>query len=87
MNQKYTDAMNEMFRRMYAEAEPSASWDEIVANPPEDKRWFANHYLPLERQDEIRDEIAKEFKLTKAERWAEPWDWLAYSPSSVKKVE
>ena len=79
---KFEEAVNECYRRMYAEAEPAADWDTMEKYD----RFFMNHYLSADRQKAIRNDIVKEFKIPKLDRI--PFIFtitLGMSPTSTEK--
>ena len=62
--EKFKKAVNECYRRMYAEAEPAADWDTMEKN----ERFFMNYYLSADRQKAIKQDIIREFKISKLGR-------------------
>ena len=58
---KLEDAIFEIYRRAYREADPPADFDEIMkSGEGQRERFFMNYYLPIERLTEIINEVCKE---------------------------
>lgn len=78
----------EIYRRMYKEAEPKANIDKIIKSGEGKKpNWFMKYYLDQKRQDEIMNEVLKEFKVPKR-RWEafRTECLLGSSPTGIKKT-
>lgn len=59
---------NDILTEMYAEAEPPLDFQAALENPDEmDERWFEQHRLPSERQQEIFDKHTEDVELTDRE--------------------
>ena len=64
---KIDDALWEIYRRAYREADPPADFDELhAAGTTQKEGWFNDYYLPLERLTQIFDEVCKKYKIKKA---------------------
>ena len=74
MEEEYAleEIANDILREMYAEAEPPLDFDEVRRNPEDynDHAWYSQHYLPHERQKEIRDKHCEKYDLSDRERSA-----------------
>ena len=69
MMKKIEDALLEIYKRAYREAEPPADFEELVKSGATQKEgWFYDYYLPLERLTQIFDEVCKEYKIRKVNR-------------------
>lgn len=55
------NAAREILSRMYEEASPPAEYPRQVED-------YANHYLPMERQMQIMDEVCRELRISHKER-------------------
>lgn len=79
----------DILREMYDEAEPSADFDDIRLNPddyPDD--WYAQHYLPGDKQQEILDKHLAEHNLNDGEeRQVTMTCILHYGPASTPPEE
>jgi len=59
--EKLKDAIFEIYRRAYKEADPPADFDEIMKSGEGQREgFFMNYYLPIERLTEIINEVCKE---------------------------
>lgn len=59
---------NDMLRQMYNEAEPPRDFDEVLENPEEvEDKWYQNHYLEVERVQEIFDEHCEKHDINERE--------------------
>lgn len=69
---KQMEAVIECLRRMYKEADPPIEDldSAIKSGYTQQEDWFLNHALSDERQEEIIEEVADEFKLGKVDRRA-----------------
>ena len=85
---KAIKAVEEIYRRMFKEAVPSANIDKIIASGEGGKPdWFLRYFLSNERQDQIIDEVCTEFKLPKHLKDAVRTETLlGYSPTAVKET-
>lgn len=81
------DICMEIYERMYKEAEPSLDFYKALADGYCKKEgWFMKHYLHIDRQDEIINEVCKKYKCSKYEkRRISNEIWLGSSPCSVKR--
>ena len=77
----------EIYRQMYKEANPSANFDELIkVGETKKPDWFMKYYLPMERQEEILNEICKKHKCSKLERHQISKEiFLGCSPNSCKE--
>lgn len=63
-DEKLWEICLEIYRQMFKEAKPSADFDKLrELKVTEKKDWFMNYFLPIERQNEIIDEICKKQKV------------------------
>ena len=71
MKKKIEDALLEIYKRAYREAEPSADFEALVKSGATQKEgWFYDYYLPLERLTQIFDEVCKQYKIKKSDKQA-----------------
>jgi len=62
--EKAWECCKEIYRRQFKEANPSADFDELRKKGITNKQgWFMKYYLIQRRQEEIIDEVCKEFKI------------------------
>lgn len=92
--EKNEKIFGELYRRAYAQSEPSADWDELLANAPLNERGErVINYLDYEIDDDllksIFEDVMKEFKVRKYLRQGYYISFmLGCSPKSrFKKVE
>jgi len=65
---------NDILREMYSEAEPGLDFDHLLENPDEyDEKWFENHHLSKERQNEIFERHCEKHDVTSSERSSLNW--------------
>jgi hypothetical protein len=76
--------IREIYIRMYKEAEPSASFEDLEKQSETMKEgWFEEYYLDMDRQCEIIDEYCKKNKLRKRDcRTVSECVHLGCSPNS-----
>ena len=77
----------EIYQQMYKEAEPSLDFkkelDTGYCSKPD---WFLNHYLSMERQEEIVEMFFHKYNCSCYEKKMISNEiWLGSSPTSVKK--
>ena len=77
----------DIFREMYAKADPPANLDELIKSGVSKKEnFFMNYYLPEEEQIEIIDKHIRKHKLSKYEKEIISVTVnLGPSPTSIKK--
>ena len=85
IKKKLIKAVDEIYRRMYLEADPPIL--DLNQYKGRTDMWFLNHYLDDKRQDEIIDEVLKEYKITNKHqrRMVTSTVVLGASPSIRKK--
>ncbi|QLG30118.1 hypothetical protein HUG10_21260 (plasmid) [Halorarum halophilum] len=86
MSEAAETAAFDALREMYAEAEPSLDFDDVLDNPEEyGDGWYSEHYLDGDRQQEIVEKHCDKHRLRSAERMQVSMTAiLNYGPSSVK---
>lgn len=67
-DKKISEVIGECYRRMYRETEPVGDIDEIKkSGEGKMEGFFMDYYLDQERQDEIMNEVIKEYKVPKCQ--------------------
>jgi len=68
-DEKLADAVFEIYRRAYREADPPADFDEMTkTGETQREQFFMNYYLPVDRLIEIINEVCKEKKIRRWEK-------------------
>jgi hypothetical protein len=61
------ELVNDIYRELYREAEPSADFDEIKDGKLQEEGGYKEHFLEFSRQREIVDRHCEEANLTKTQ--------------------
>jgi hypothetical protein len=71
----------DILRKLYSEAEPGLDFDKVLENPDDYPEFYDNHYLPEERQREIRTNTMDEHDVPEHRRSGIIWTTcLNYGP-------
>ena len=83
---KMMEIVMEIYRKMYREAQPKADFDELVKTKESLKRdFFMRYYLPMERQEEIMNEVLSRVSMVKHMKERIKGEiYLGCSPNSCK---
>lgn len=85
---KEQEAIIECYKRLYAEAEPSADFDELMRQASLNERGereipFMHYEIPIEKMNRIIEEVANEYKLSSIKkRMFKTTIYLGCSPKS-----
>jgi hypothetical protein len=85
MRNKIEKVIDEIYKRMYAEADPPIY--DLTPYYGKEEPFFLNHYLDDKRQDEIINEVLDEFKIKNKyyRRSVKITIILGSSPTTVKR--
>jgi hypothetical protein len=92
-DKKVTQALFEIYRRVYKVSEPPADWDELYSNAPlnsmgQKEVSYMNYECSDEVMKKIVTEVLKEYKTPKRLHEAVNFNfWLGCSPKSIKNNE
>lgn len=81
------DIVLDIYEAMYREAVPPLDFRKALNDGYcSRKDWFLDHFLPMERQEEIFEEFMKRYRCSRLERKKIGFEvWLGSSPSAVVK--
>lgn len=76
-------------REIYREAEPPLDFDDVLENPQKyDEKWYLNHELDSERQNEILNKHLEQHNLSSREKMSIRMTViLEYGPSSNERLQ